>query len=209
VAGLNSEGYLTQALLSPAGYVVEGYPPIMPPADKPPADLTQTELKAVIAFLQSMGGEVTSRVTSEDLEAAKARPASTGGVSPAVAYLELNGCTTCHDVKGEARQIGPPLTTVAERLSEEEIRQSILDPDAVVSAGYAPGLMPKTLAEDLTKEQVNMLVEHIVSLSGPGAGTNRWARLVRLTSHPMLQLIALIFVFNAGAWVAVELLEKK
>jgi mono/diheme cytochrome c family protein len=210
VAGKSAEEYVTESLLTPGAYVVEGYPPIMPAAAVPPADLTPTELKAVVAFLQSMGGEVTAHVTEEDVAAAAVKKASAvGGTSPEVAYLTLHGCVTCHDLTGEARQVGPPLTTVASRLSADEIRQSIVDPDAVLSPGYPKGLMPTTLAKDLKPEEIDQLVRYVVKLGGAKGGRTFLERLARVTGHPMLQLLSIIFVFNAGAWWAIEWIERR
>jgi len=210
VPGLDAEAYITESLLQPTSFVVEGYPPIMPAANAPPADLTASELKAVIAFLESLGGEVTSRVTEEDVQLSEEKKASAvGGTSPEVAYLTLHGCVTCHDVRGESRRVGPPLTSVALRLSEEEIRQSILDPNAVLSPGYAAGLMPTTFAEDLKPQEIDQLVRYVVKLSGARGGRSLTERLGRIADHPMLQLISIIFVFNAGAWWAIEWIGKR
>jgi cytochrome c2 len=209
VPGRSAEEYILESLRQPNAFVVAGYSPIMPPAGLPPADLTPTELKAVAAFLQSLGGEVTAHVTPEDAVAAKARAPRAEGLSPAETFLSERGCTTCHDLRGDARRIGPPLTHVANRLSREEIRRSIVDPDAVVATGYAAGLMPKTYGKDLKPAELEMAVDHLVALGGPGAATSFREKIVRLSGHPMLQLMALIFVFNAGAWLAAEWLEKR
>ncbi len=62
--GMSAEAYLTESLTDPGAYVVAefataGGASIMPAADRPPADLSPTEFKALIAFLQSLGGEVS------------------------------------------------------------------------------------------------------------------------------------------------------
>lgn len=59
VAGLSGLEYLTQSLYHPDDYIVPGFNPGMPVIDKPPIGLTDDEIKAVIAYLQSLGGEVT------------------------------------------------------------------------------------------------------------------------------------------------------
>ena len=209
IPGMTAEQYITQSLREPQAYLVDGYPPIMPAAIYPPADLSPTELKAVVAFLESMGGEVTSRILPEDVAAAKSKAPPPAGVSPAETYLSERGCTTCHDVRGETRRVGPPLTSVAKRLAPEEIRRSIVDPDAVIAAGYAPGLMPKTFGKDLKPQEIDQLIEHLESLSGPGAGTTPWQKARHVAMHPLMQLIALVFVFNAAAWFAVEWLGER
>lgn len=206
-AGLESEQYLTESLSLPGAFVVEGYSPIMPAANAPPADLNATEFKAVVAYLQSLGGEVTVEITDADVELAKASSAKIGGISPEIAYLSDKGCVTCHDVTGESRQVGPPLTTVAHRLTEEELLQSIIDPDVVLTEGYSAGLMPPTYSTDLKPQELSQLVQYMVQLGGAAASTTLWGRLLRLMNHPMLQLLAVVFVFNAGAWMAIEWLE--
>src|SRR6266852_3850537 len=56
--GAAAKAYLIESLLQPAAYVVEGYPPIMPAVDKPPIGLNRSELWALTAFLESLGGTV-------------------------------------------------------------------------------------------------------------------------------------------------------
>ncbi|MFN3476753.1 MAG: c-type cytochrome [Candidatus Methylomirabilales bacterium] len=77
--GMSAPQYLIESLVNPQAYVVEGYPPIMPPADKPPIGLNRTELLAVVAYLQSLGGEVT--VKPEEILASVAE-APTGSLAP-------------------------------------------------------------------------------------------------------------------------------
>lgn len=67
--GYSSEDYLFESLFYPPKYVVDGYAPSMPPMNKPPASLSVEEMTAVIAFLQSMGGEITiTAQTKPDFE---------------------------------------------------------------------------------------------------------------------------------------------
>src|SRR6266446_6770640 len=48
--------YIVESTMDPTAYVVEGYQPSMPPVGRQLSDL---EVVAVVAFLQSQGGEVT------------------------------------------------------------------------------------------------------------------------------------------------------
>lgn len=157
--GLSAEAYLMESLVEPGAYVVEefataGGASIMPATNRPPADMSPTELKALVAFLQSLSGEVTVEITAQDVQAAEARkqqaPSSTASSHPGAALLTAQACVACHDVKGTARLVGPPLTDVGERLSAAEIRQSIVDPNAVIAEGFQPGLMLADFAEKLT-----------------------------------------------------------
>ena len=196
--GTSAEAYLTESLVNPGAYVVAEFATaegtsIMPPADKPPADLSPTELKALIAFLQSLGGEVTVKVTAADVEAAEAKKkaaASVAPTDPAAALLTAQGCIACHDVKGEMRLVGPPLTHVRQRLSAAQIRQSILDPDAVVAEGFPKGVMLKDFGTKMTSEELDELVGYL-------SGEVSWGERL---SHPAVQLLGLIVLFNGGVW---------
>jgi mono/diheme cytochrome c family protein len=59
VAGLSDVDYLAQSLYEPTAYVVEGFPPAMPPMHQPPFSLTDQEILCVIAALQALGGTPT------------------------------------------------------------------------------------------------------------------------------------------------------
>jgi cytochrome c553 len=59
VPGLDAVAYLTQSLYQPTAFVVEGFHPVMPAVNGPPMNLAEDEALAVIAYLQSLGGEPT------------------------------------------------------------------------------------------------------------------------------------------------------
>ncbi len=57
--GVSDVEYLAQSLYEPAAYIVPGYPDQMQPMNQPPINLSDDEIKAVIAWLQSLGGTPT------------------------------------------------------------------------------------------------------------------------------------------------------
>ena len=59
VPGLSDVEYFAQSMYEPTAYVVAGFPPAMPPINKPPIGLTDQEILCVIAYLQSLGGTPT------------------------------------------------------------------------------------------------------------------------------------------------------
>jgi disulfide bond formation protein DsbB len=202
--GMSAEAYLMESLVEPGAYVVEefataGGASIMPAADRPPADMSATELKALVAYLQSLSGEVTVKITAQDVKSAEASkqqaPSSTASTHPGAALITAKACVACHDVKGSARLVGPPLTDVRERLSAAEIRQSIVDPDAVISEGYQAGLMLQNFAETLTPEELDQIVSY---LSGEVSLSER-------LSHPAIHLAFLMLLFNAGVYAAMRM----
>ena len=84
------------------------------------------------------------------------------------------GCGGCHALAkaGTDAQIGPPLDDLAAAAEEagmpvaEFVRQSIVDPDAVIAPDYQPGVMPKDLGESLSPDELDALVAY---LSGEGS----------------------------------------
>jgi mono/diheme cytochrome c family protein len=68
VPGYSSLDYLAEKLVIPTANPVEGWPVgMMPPADKPPAALSDEELAAVVMYLQSLGSKPSSE---EEIRAA-------------------------------------------------------------------------------------------------------------------------------------------
>ena len=65
VAGLSDVDYLAQSIYEPNAHIVPGFNPGMPVINKPPVGLTDEEILAVIAYLQSMGGKVTVTLESK------------------------------------------------------------------------------------------------------------------------------------------------
>lgn len=168
-SGKDCKAYLYESLIEPGAYLVEGYNPIMPDARR---ILSNDQIWALVAFLQSQGGEVT--VTADDIgfsdEGDEAAGAPTAG--PALPttndpeeLLEFLGCFACHQLGDKGNAIGPPLTDVGARRDAAYIRQSILDPGADISPGYEPfaGVMPANLGERMTAVQLEAIVQYLAA----------------------------------------------
>ena len=87
-------------------------------------------------------------------------------------YVFDSFCGRCHSrLEGEII-VGPSLNGIASQAgdridgldAEEYIRQSILEPDAYIVDGYAEGLMPSTLAEELEPDQLDAVVAYLLTL---------------------------------------------
>jgi hypothetical protein len=97
VAGLSDIEYLAQSLYEPTAFVVPGFPPAMPPMNKPPIGLTDQEILCVIAALQTLGG--TPTVTLQTKHHYNSGAAAPGGAQPApAAPPKGGGAETCHDI---------------------------------------------------------------------------------------------------------------
>jgi cytochrome c oxidase subunit 2 len=76
-------------------------------------------------------------------------------------FAEL-GCGGCHAFSpaGTSSQIGPPLDDLPD--DEELVRRSIVEPDADVTGGYSPDLMPEDFGDRLSDEQLDALVQYLL-----------------------------------------------
>jgi mono/diheme cytochrome c family protein len=164
--GKDCKAYLWEALTEPGAYLVAGFENIMPDMRR---QLPEDQLWAVIAFLESQGGQVT--VTGADLKSA----ASAGSAAPAAStastttdprqLLQENACLGCHAIDGAGPPIGPPFDGIGSRRTTDAIRRSILDPDAEVAQGFEQfaGMMPKTFGQQLTAQQLEAIVQFLAA----------------------------------------------
>lgn len=179
--GYNDIEYLAESLYEPNVYVLEGFNPGMPAVAEPPTNLTDQEIKAVIAYLQSLGGTPTITMDTEleyasEEEAAEAAPAAeeTAAAPPegsGEALYKKYMCNTCHSIDRPQKMVGPSLHDVGSRLSRAEIRESIMEPDAVIREGFPSGTMRATLEgvgfyENVTDQELETLVDFLASQTG-------------------------------------------
>jgi mono/diheme cytochrome c family protein len=84
VAGLSDVEYFAQSMYEPLAFVVPGFPPAMPPINKPPIGLTDQEILCVIAYLQTLGGTTTVTLqTKHHYNSGAAAPAGAPAAPPA------------------------------------------------------------------------------------------------------------------------------
>lgn len=196
--GLAAEDYLLESLADPDAFLVEGYPKMMPSAVGPPANLTPAEVKAIIAYLQSLGGlDPTVAVTEDDMAVA---PVREGPVHRGRELMDQHACTGCHLVEGEGGDIGPELTAVASRRSPEEILGKIADPALWTAQGFEAGIMPP--GDEIPEGERHEIVAYLASLAGQSysatGATSPW-------SHEGVRLGLVILVVNLGMLLALTL----
>ena len=178
-AAKNTADYLRESMLQPGLFVVAGFgkkgsndsESPMPAVDKAPILLSPIEIDAVIAYMQAKdGNEVTIELPSEIPEVAAAppaEPAPAASVAPpapaddAQTALAKYACTACHSVAGSQSPVGPDLNQVGDRLDADAIRQSIIEPNAVVAEGFFPGMMPADFASKMTVSELQMIVDFL------------------------------------------------
>ena len=172
--GMSAKAYILESLLQPQAYVVEGYPPIMPAVDKPPIALNRSEVWALVAFLESLGGTVD--VTLNDIPAT----VGAGGAGGAAAEIKVPGdpkagkavfmgkgtCLACHkagDIPGAP--VGPDLSQIAKIQTPDYIMKKILDPKGSGTvANFPPGVMPQDFGTRLSAKEYVDLVAFLLTL---------------------------------------------
>ncbi|OGK95345.1 MAG: hypothetical protein A3J45_15715, partial [Candidatus Rokubacteria bacterium RIFCSPHIGHO2_02_FULL_69_13] len=159
--GMTAKAYIIESLLDPGAHLVEGYPNIMPKVDRPPIGLNRSELWALAAFLESLGGTVD--VKFDDIPKTAGAAAAGGGQAAEVklpgdpkagqaVFMGKGGCIACHKAGSiGASPVGPDLSQIAKIQTPEYIMAKILNPAGMGTvAGYPGGVMPATLGQTLT-----------------------------------------------------------
>jgi mono/diheme cytochrome c family protein len=173
--GMSAKQYIIESLINPNGFIVEGYPPIMPAVDKPPIALNRSELWALTAFLQAQGGTVD--VVLADIPATAGATAGGGGAPAEVKipgdakagkaiFTGKGGCLACHKAKDvPGTPVGPDLSQLAKIQTPDYIMKKIIDPKGMGTvAGFPPGVMPQTFGQSLTSKEYLDLVSFLLTL---------------------------------------------
>lgn len=173
----DAESYLHESLVNPGIYVVKDYGKKgsndtispMPAVDKPPIELSEIEINAIIAFMQAKDGhDVTVPLPTEAPAAEPASPEQAGPAGTIEEVVAKYSCQACHVILGSGGDLGPDLGQMAGRFSREEIRQGIIAPDAVIAEGFPPGVMPQDFADQMMVKELDILVDY---LAGSGTST--------------------------------------
>lgn len=168
---VDAEGYLLESMLQPSAYVVKGFgkkgtndrESPMPAVDKPPIQLSELAIGAVIAYLQQKDGNpVTVALPTATPESDKIDETVDASPAPPESPQEVMakyGCAACHSILETQSVIGPNLNGVGKRLNIDEIRTSIIDPKAVIANGFPP-IMPNFPA--MTVAELEMVAQFLV-----------------------------------------------
>jgi mono/diheme cytochrome c family protein len=174
--GMDCKTYLYESMVEPNKHVVAGFEPIMPDMRR---SLSNDQIWATIAFLQTQGGEVT--VTADDIRRTGGAPAAggapiAGGAAPGpaapattattdpTALFAEKGCVGCHQLGGQGGQVGPPLDAIGRQRNADYIRRALLEPNADTARGYErfAGTMP-AFGQQLTGAQLEAMVRFLAS----------------------------------------------
>lgn len=134
--------YLIESLAKPDAYIVDGYKNEMAIVYAPPISLNLDEIKAVISYLQSQGGDLDLEAINNPTEIGQkyfarieAATAAGGGDPGNGEEMYADNCMDCHILKGEGDEVGPDLSNISQR-GLKFIAESILYPAKKITKGY-------------------------------------------------------------------------
>jgi mono/diheme cytochrome c family protein len=119
-------------------------------------------------------------VTGEDLDDVATYVSKVAGVpgiqpppapgGPGGQVFAQNGCGSCHTLKaaGSAGTTGPDLDKVLPKMTLAQIKQSIVDPNAKISPGYPPNVMPQNFGQTINTQDLALLIKFLESSAGKG-----------------------------------------
>ena len=98
---------------------------------------------------------------------------SGGAGDPAAGQATFQAnCARCHSVQAGVTIVGPSLagigtkagTMVSGMSAAQFLRQSIVDPNANITAGFSAGIMPNSFGTQLTSQQIDDVVAYLLTL---------------------------------------------
>lgn len=77
--------------------------------------------------------------------------------------FQKNGCIACHAIAKAGGKVGPALDGVGAK-GKDYIKESILEPNKVVTKGFAPNIMPQNFKDKIKGDELTQLVDYLASL---------------------------------------------
>lgn len=170
----DAESYIRESMIDPGVYVVAGFgkkgsndtESPMPDVSKSPIQLSEMEIDAVIAFLQSKdGNEITISLPTDVAVIEEDDEDEEEIATTAEAAMEKFMCSGCHDVFGSEAEMGPSFKDTGRRLTKTEILESIMYPNTVIADGFEEG-MPEDITEDMAMSELALIIEFLVNQKG-------------------------------------------
>jgi len=113
------------------------------PGTKMPANaLTPTQIWQVVAFVRTLGHVEGSKLTGDPVRGQQI-------------YASKGACARCHTIAGRGGGIGPDLSDIGTRQNADQVRTSLLDPDASVPLDFLQVRVVTKDGHSLTGVRVN------------------------------------------------------
>ena len=144
----------------------------------PNFNLNDEELQSVVTFLLGLQEQNVpwpkksfAQKAAANGHATSAEGGSAWAGKSGEELVKLAGCIACHKFDGPENLVGPSLWDVGGRQDKVSIRESILDPDKVITPGYPAEVMKATLTstgfyQKISVEGLERIVDYLGGLKG-------------------------------------------
>lgn len=153
IAGRMTRAEVMLAIIDPDAAIAEGFD-----AGFMPSDFGETmhvsELTLIVDHLLTLPEPEASSAEDED-----EGPATTAG-----GVVENYGCSGCHDLEGSEADLGPALNGIGNRMSRDQIKAAIIDPNAIIADGYEADMMPDYFGDDIADSEMMLLLDYLMNL---------------------------------------------
>ena len=96
----------------------------IPEGGMPAFSLTDNELNAIVAYVNSLRAPASEHPTPGDVSAGQAF------------FMGKGNCSSCHMIQGEGGILGPDLTSIGRERRLAQLTQALHNPDALHTPGY-------------------------------------------------------------------------
>jgi mono/diheme cytochrome c family protein len=106
------------------------------------------------------GGTTTEGTTTGEAQPPPPPAAAEGDPAAGKTVFAAQGCGGCHtfSAAGTNASVGPDLDEALQGKDPEFVRESIVEPNAEITSGYAPNIMPQDFGQKLSEKQLADLV---------------------------------------------------
>ena len=120
-----------------------------------------------------MPADLVTGQDAEDVAAYVASVAGVPGIKPPVfapPQFFATNCGGCHTLSqaGTTGTTGPDLDQALTGQSPQQISESISDPNAEITSGFPPNVMPQNFGQTLTPDQLQQLTAYLQQATGGG-----------------------------------------
>jgi mono/diheme cytochrome c family protein len=143
------------------------------PSDSMPADLASgQDLDDIAAYVGAVAGT--------GIKPPKI-PGGRGG--QVFVTAQPTSCSSCHTLAAAhaSATTGPNLDDVIPSMSTAEIKQSIVNPNAKITSGFSPGIMPSTFGQTISGSDLTALVKFLQKYAGKTSGASSSAAATATT----------------------------
>jgi mono/diheme cytochrome c family protein len=122
------------------------------------------EEHAVTETTTETGGTTTEGTTTGEAQPPPPPAAAEGDPAAGKTVFAAQGCGGCHTLSaaGTNASVGPDLDEALQGKDPEFVHESIVEPNAEVTSGYAPNIMPQDFGQKLSEKQLDDLVAFLL-----------------------------------------------